>query len=847
MTREQVEAMVDAMRNAWEEAATKHPAISFLFEDDAPYLTIWDDNRCKCTHGRILRKVYDVRGHRRTAQAFLLNTLPGESDEEGIDVVNVHAPSGSPKLTDKQRSQLLQNLLQSSSRTRANASIGESKFVIGGDMNTKSMPLGQMLQKLKGQGILKTDVEVMAPLFGQHGDICVVGGFTATLVEERAKNHDPLHIPYGITWRKQPQHATEHLTTTPPVIEDPLEEDALTTTPPGSEHLTTTPRGIKDPLEEDALVTTPPGLEQPIKEAAKRGSSSSSRDLTSSASSHEGQLSQRPLQKDSLSARHASIISKFAPGMKGTFRLVLKNVETKVMAFQFREDVPGLPAEVMDAVERFAQQEPLGPLYLSYRDDEEEKVQEVDPQVKAAEEVDFDEEKAAAMDATERVESSDNATEREEKLRDAEPPTQKEPQEEVGLPKQTQPDPQVVAERDERQPSKLPMEKVPVSKRPAIEQPDDDIERLVDNGDGMLHLLEKKDQRRVVEEASVVQGSPTAIQKGTTHPHEQEAPELKEPGQQMAYVIVNAFLDNVTFVNTEAETLIKQGILRIGKTMETNMLLNIDEVFQPIFFHFPDYPNRTRGQPRDACWYIRQWRDIERWRHSGEKAAAPWYATVKLAKQQVQSILHQYIDNFIRNEADEIQRAQPWNKNKSRAEAVLRKRCGSTMMAKLIWELGLPNVSPPRLAVIDKSLPATEQPRPLPEDVRESMARDTETILNWLSVLATSIHEHKATDKYQEHARKSGTQKHKSGLNEAELKVKEDKKRDARQKYGRQPSTASCSHTWPAPAEWVWVPAQWQRRGDTWQAFAQWQGHGDTWPAPAQWTWHGNKWEALAK
>ena len=412
MTREQVEAMVDAMRNAWEEAATKHPAISFLFEDDAPYLTIWDDNRCKCTHGRILRKVYDVRGHRRTAQAFLLNTLPGESDEEGIDVVNVHAPSGSPKLTDRQRSQLLQKLLQSSSRTRANASIGESKFVIGGDMNTKSMALGQMLQKLKGQGILKTDVEVMAPLFGQHGDICVVGRFTATLVEERAKNHDPQPIPYGITWRKQPQHATEHLTTTPPVIEDPLEEDALTTTPPGSEHLTTTPRGIKDPLEEDALVTTPPGLEQPIKEAAKRGSSSSSRDLTSSASSHEGQLSQRPLQKDSLSARHASIISKFAPGMKGTFRLVLKNVETKVMAFQFREDVPGLPAEVMDTVERFAQQKPLGPLYFSYRDDEEEKVQEVDPQVKAAEEVDFDEEKAAAMDATERVESSDNATER---------------------------------------------------------------------------------------------------------------------------------------------------------------------------------------------------------------------------------------------------------------------------------------------------------------------------------------------------------------------------------------------------------------------------------------------------
>ena len=198
MTSEQVSDMVDAMRKAWEEAATKHPAISFLFEDDAPYLTLWDGNLCKCMHGRILKNVYFVQGHRRTAQAFLC-TMPGEGDAEGIDVVNVHAPSGSPKLTDKQRSQLLQNLLQSSSRTRANALIGESRFVIGGDMNTKSMSLGQMLQKLKGQGILKTDVEVMAPLWGKHGDMCVVGGFTTTLVEEKAKKPRP---PTHTIWHR---------------------------------------------------------------------------------------------------------------------------------------------------------------------------------------------------------------------------------------------------------------------------------------------------------------------------------------------------------------------------------------------------------------------------------------------------------------------------------------------------------------------------------------------------------------------------------------------------------------------------------------------------------------------
>ena len=55
--------------------------------------------------------------------------------------------------------------------------------------------------------------------------------------------------------------------------------------------------------------------------------------------------------------------------------------------------------------------------------------------------------------------------------------------------------------------------------------------------------------------------------------------------------------------------------------------------------------------------------------------------------------MHEYIDNFIRNEANDTQRAEPWNKNKSRAEAVLRRECGSAMMAKVIWQVGLPNIS----------------------------------------------------------------------------------------------------------------------------------------------------------
>ena len=125
------------------------------------------------------------------------------------------------------------------------------------------------------------------------------------------------------------------------------------------------------------------------------------------------------------------------------------------------------------------------------------------------------------------------------------------------------------------------------------------------------------------------------------------------------------------------------------------------------------------------------------------------------------------------------------------------------MMAKLIWEVGLPN--------IPEVLLATEQQRPLQADVRHSITTATETILNWLSMVANSIQDHKATPTYQEHARKSGTQKNKSGLTEIELSMKEEKKRAARLKYGRQPSTASGSDTWQAQSWW-----QWQRHG-RWQ------------------------------
>jgi hypothetical protein len=686
MTMEQMFAVADTIRIAWEAAATQHPAISFLFEDDAPYLTIWDGNRCKCKHGRILENVYDVPGHRRKAQAFLC-IMPGENDEEGIDVVNVHVPSGKVRLTDSQRYHLIRNLLQSSSMARANKQIGEGRFLLGGDMNTDEVCLSQILNKLRSLGILQTSNEVLSPTWGKHGDTCVVGGFTTTLVRGRARNHDPQHEPYGIAWRRQPQHATEQLTTTPqtqiPTAPDTKKESGAT----GSIAAAVATRRIPKQQPHRDTATTWTTTEQPQP------------DPQEVAVRPERHLSQLPLEKASASAWPAT-------------------------------EQPDGPGEIVTIrPDRRLSQLPLEKVYQTAWPATEQPDEPVETgTVQHRTDAGVVRTQADAEITRPTTEQSQSDTE--------EPPTQKGP-EQMGAAKPK---------------TKVSLDADTETTRHATEQP---------------------------------------------RPDENEPPALNGPEQEIAYVIVNAFLDNVTFESAEAEGLIRRIILTTDK-WPPDMLHNIDEVFRPIFFNYPNgLSDRTRAEPRDASQYIRQWREIAEWRECVHECVP---RGSQLAASQVQSILHQYIDNFIHNEADDTQRAESWNKNKSRAEARLRRLCGSVLMAKAIWQVGLPNV-PEAMFATERALamlvPATEQQRRLGRDLLDSIAAATEWILTWLNMLAKSIQSHKATPVYQEHARKSGTQKNQSGLTATELRVKEEKKREAHQKYGRRPSAAPES-------QWQW-------------------------------------------
>ena len=655
MTRDQMSEMAQTMTEAWELAATEHPEISALFEDDAPYLTLWDANLCRCTHGRILQDVYDVTGHRRTAQAFLC-TMPGDTDEDGIDVVNVHAPSGTTKLTDCQRLQLIERLLQSSSSTNANKPIREGRFLVGGDMNATSLTLSGILNKLH-----VSNVEIMFPMNAKHGDICLVGGFKATMLRRIAINHDSQHVPYGIAWRKP----------------------AKCTTPPPE---TTEPR------------TT--------------------------------------VQTEVAATGHAS-----TPDTTTESRAT---VQTEVTAT-------------------------------------EHATEQSHPQTQIATTPDTTTESRATVQTE--VAATEHTTE------------------------QSQPETQIATTPDTTTESRTTVQPEVAATGHATEQshPQTQIATTPDT---------------TTESRTTVKTEVAATEHGTeqSHPDEHEVPELNEMGQTMAYNIVNAFLDNVTFRSSEAERLIKEVILRKGEIIPQHMHNSMDEVFLPIFINYPGgLRDRTRAEPRDTHKYIKEWREIATWRHRAGAGVTP-HATEQLAKHQRSKILHDYINNFIQNEATDTQKAESWTKNKSRAEAMLRNRCGSVLMAKAIWQIGLPHI--PDISS------ATEQQR-------HSIPTATETILRWLSMLANSIQDHKATPAYQEHARKSGTQKNTSGLTEIELKKKEEK-RHANRQWQQWQSNGRVTHGDNARN----APWRQGHRGDNgreWQsnAWRQWQS--DTWQRHQQW------------
>ena len=179
-----------------EGSLTEELEIRSMFQVGAPYMTVYIEGPIQCSNPRTLNDLYYANGESRTAQTFLCRG-PGHIT---VDVINVHAPSGKKALTDEQRRTLISKLLQSASMSRPGQAIGSARFLIGGDMNTYPIALSRVLYECGFNGWLQTQWRIHEPIFGMHGDLCVVGGFDAETLATRAVNHDPQHVPYGICW-----------------------------------------------------------------------------------------------------------------------------------------------------------------------------------------------------------------------------------------------------------------------------------------------------------------------------------------------------------------------------------------------------------------------------------------------------------------------------------------------------------------------------------------------------------------------------------------------------------------------------------------------------------------------
>ncbi len=94
LSGEQMQQVADCVSSAWKDAATEHVKPCSMFTTGFPYMTIYIGGPFQCSDQKILHDLYYAGGETRTAQAFVLSGPGGGS----IDVINVHAPSGTKKL-----------------------------------------------------------------------------------------------------------------------------------------------------------------------------------------------------------------------------------------------------------------------------------------------------------------------------------------------------------------------------------------------------------------------------------------------------------------------------------------------------------------------------------------------------------------------------------------------------------------------------------------------------------------------------------------------------------------------------------------------------------------------------
>ena len=233
----------------------------------------------------------------------------------------------------------------------------------------------------------------------------------------------------------------------------------------------------------------------------------------------------------------------------------------------------------------------------------------------------------------------------------------------------------------------------------------------------------------------------------------------------MIYAIVNEFLGKVTSNNPEAEVSLR-AVLEEESSPSREMHARLEEVFSPIFFHYPNgLKDRSFWKPRDTSEYIRQWNQFAADRLPVLQSTAAAAATEHdrdLSRDEVRQIFKTYM-NDLKNDLRPEQQNKKWTYYKSCTESKLHSLAGNKIVAYAIWMIGLPALPPF----------ATEQRgQRLSQQDLEAVPDAIHRVLNWLDRLAGALLTDRATSPFQEAQRKGGVTHGVSGLSATEQEAR---------------------------------------------------------------------------
>ena len=725
----QMQKVADWSKLSWREAATEHLELESMYEVGAPYMTIYDQGTMQCSGHRILRDLYFAQEQARTAQTFLC-TGPGGVT---VDIINVHAPSGTPKLTDKQRKTLLRKLLQSNSWSNPDTTIGGGRFLIGGDMNTGSFQMSQLLQQLHELMPPGTQPQIHEPTFPQHGDLCISGGFPAETLTATADNHDPQHKPYGICWSTLQESATEQPSEKAP-------RRALSKEPAMRAGDTWGRQG--------APSSSGSATEQPLQAPPRAG--------PPLGHLPQGSATELCVYLDAALAGATKLgwPKWCTPGTGGGYpKRIVHDFEWEKMKYGARIDFcRGTPSDDVRSV-CWQQLYMHLPRYQAYM---------------------------GSHQGPKNPESIGNAMEQAIGVAYAAATKG------CHLPSVTS----LHWDTEEQEAAWLrawdvylamgftPQHSARASSGSATEQP---LQAPAPYPEPAMPGMQPGASSAGSATEQPWQASPAATPAPTPEPgrpereaeqnledmHAPAAAAATEPSQelpadkQMIYAVVNEFLGNPTYNHPEVEALLLAA-LDDECSLSPQMYERLEDVFSPIFFHFPrGLKDRSVRQLNDTSQYIRQWYELADLRLPVLRRTAA-AADRELTRNEVGEIFRGYMDGLKLTQRPD-QEGKKWRYWKSSTETQMRRMAGHTFVAKAIWTIGLPAI--PSFA--------TEQPgQRLSSQDLKAVPDAIQSVLNWLDRLATALQESRSTPEYQEAKRKGGVAKGVSGLSATEQKAR---------------------------------------------------------------------------